>query len=102
MKAGVRERLRLLRNGLHDPRVTVPGIEHGDARGKIDVAPAIDVPKLGVFGLGDVDAPAADAVGHRRGFAGLEFVGFRHIGGPLYWRGQDPERYHWRGKLSKR
>ena len=32
------------------------GIEYGDAGGKIDVAPAVDIPELGVLGLDHVDA----------------------------------------------
>jgi hypothetical protein len=74
MEAGMREGLSLLRNGLHDPRMTVPGIEHGDTRGKIDESAAIDIPNLGVLRLGDVNSPGAHAGGHRRGFTGLEVI----------------------------
>ena len=72
MKTGVRERLRLLGNRLHDSRMTMPGVEDGDTRGEINEAPAIDVPQLGVLRLGNENTPATHPGGHRRGLAVLE------------------------------
>ena len=62
VKTGVRKGLRLLRDGGHDLRVTVTGVEHRDSGGEIDIAPAIDVPQLRIFGLDHIDALGADAV----------------------------------------
>ena len=82
VKTGVCKGFRLLRNGRHHPRVTVSGVEYRDPGGKIDIAPAVDVPQLRVFGPGHIDALATDAVGHGSGFASLEFRRFGHCRSP--------------------
>jgi hypothetical protein len=55
LEAGMRELFQLGRNGLLYLRVHVAGVEHRDAAGEIDVAPALDVPDLGVGGALGVD-----------------------------------------------
>ena len=55
LKAGVDEAVELLRDRCLDFRVHVPGIEHGDAAGEIDVALAFDVPELRVGSAVGVD-----------------------------------------------
>ena len=42
-------------HGFQHPGMAVAGVEHGDAAGKIDIAAALDVPQLGVFGAGGED-----------------------------------------------
>jgi hypothetical protein len=51
--ATVGEALQLRRNGGLHLGVHVPGVEHGNAPGKVDEAAALDVPELGVFGVAD-------------------------------------------------
>ena len=46
---GIEFLLRL--GGGHDGRMTVPGVQHGNAAGKVDVAIALDIPQLGILGL---------------------------------------------------
>jgi hypothetical protein len=74
METGMCECQGLLRHSLHDPRMAVAGVEHGNARGKIDVTPSIDVPQLGILRLGDINAPAPHAGGHRRRFARFQLI----------------------------
>ena len=50
LEAGVGELVQLLRDGGLHLRVHVPGVEHRDAAGEVDVAAALDVPDLGVAG----------------------------------------------------
>ncbi len=72
METGVSERQRLLRHSLHDSRMTMAGVEHGDAGGEVDVAPAVDIPQLGILRLGHVNAPATDPGGHGRRLTGFQ------------------------------
>ena len=51
--AGVGEGLELRLDGSDHLRVAVAGVDHGDARREIDVAPSVDVPHLGILCLYD-------------------------------------------------
>ena len=62
VETGVRKACGLFGHCRHDARVAVPGVEHADARGEIDVAPAIDIPQLRVLGPDDIDTLGADTV----------------------------------------
>jgi hypothetical protein len=81
------ERLRLIGHCGHDARVAVAGVVHGDPGGEVQIAAAFDVPQLGVFGLGGIDAPGRDAVCHGGGLAGPEFGVGGHDATPLICRG---------------
>ena len=48
--AGMREFLELLGDRGHHSRMAVPGGQHADATGKVDIALAFDVPDLGILG----------------------------------------------------
>ena len=50
LEAGVGELVQLLRDGGLHLRVHVPGVEHRDAAGEVDVAAPLDVPDLRVAG----------------------------------------------------
>ncbi len=52
------ERRHLRRHRGHHFRVAVAGVQHRDAAGKVDVAFALDIPQLGVFGAGGEDGVA--------------------------------------------
>jgi hypothetical protein len=83
VETGVRKRQRLLRHGFHDPRMAMAGVEHGNARREIDVAPAVDIPELRILRLGHINTAATDAGRYRRRFAGFEFGRFRHLRSPV-------------------
>jgi hypothetical protein len=93
MKAGMREQLRLRRDGGHHLRMAVPGVDDGDARGEIDEALTVGVPNFRILGLGNVDAFGAHAVGDGRRFTSLQICRFRH--GPPEMRFRAAKRYHW-------
>ena len=48
LEAGVREPCELRRHGPLHLGVQVPGVEHGDTRAEVDVAPTLDIPDLAV------------------------------------------------------
>ncbi len=50
LEGGMGELVQLLADGLHDARMTVSGVEHGDAGAKVDVLAALDIPERGVLG----------------------------------------------------
>src|ERR1700733_3007197 len=45
MEAGMSKCLRLLRHRLHDPRMAMACVDHGNTRCEIDVAPAVHIPQ---------------------------------------------------------
>ena len=55
LETGVGVVVELVLDGLDDGGVAVAGVEHRDAPGEIDVAPAFHVPYLGVFAALDED-----------------------------------------------
>jgi len=81
LKAGMYELFQLPRDRLLHLRVHVAGVEYRDAAGEIDIAPALDVPDLGVGGtLGVHRERVGDAAGHGLLAAGMQF-GVRRQGG---------------------
>src|SRR6266403_2728450 len=81
LKAGMYELFQLPRDRLLHLRVQVAGVEYRDAAGEIDIAPALDVPDLGVGGTLGVHR---ERVGYTAGYgllaAGMQF-GVRRQGG---------------------
>src|SRR4029077_13923978 len=74
LEAGVGELLQLLRDGGLHLRVHVPGVEHRDAAGEVDVAAPLDVPDLGVAGaLGVHRQRVGYAARYRLLATGVEF-----------------------------
>ncbi len=71
LEGGVGEALELLAHGLHQARMAVAGVDHGDAGREVDVALAFHVPELGVLGVFRVavghDADAARCGGQAAG-----------------------------------
>ena len=62
--------VELFDDGSHDLGVAVADVQHRDATGEIDIALALGVPDLGVFGAGGKDAGGAgDAARHGMGAA---------------------------------
>ena len=55
LKTGVGVKVELGFDGGNHRRVAMPGVEHRNATGKVDVAFAFDIPYLGVFTAGDED-----------------------------------------------
>ena len=67
LEARVGEALGLGVGRGHDLGMAVPGVEDRDAAGEVDVAPALDVPELGVLGpLGIDRSSVRDAARHGR------------------------------------
>ena len=93
VETGMGEQFRLLRHRRHHPRVPMTGVDHRDARGEIDEAPALHVPEFGVLRLGHVNALGGDAIRHGRGLAALQITGLAHRR-LLRWCTDPPERYH--------
>jgi FdhD protein len=95
MEAGMREGLSLLRNGLHDSRMTVPGIEHGDTRGN-------HAPEFRPLARHFRGAPERRLQGGNAPLQGFGFPVSYLISarGPLYWRAR-PRTVSLAGKLSK-
>ncbi len=81
----VGEALQLLLDGGDDFRMAMPGIEHRDAPGEVDVATAFDIPEFGALGaVGIKTGHHADAARRGRGPAGLQlFVAGMVHGGSL-------------------
>ncbi len=76
---GVREALELALYGFDQARMTVAGVEHGDAGGKVDIALAFHVPDLRVLGtLGVEVAHHANATG-RGGILAANQFGILHL-----------------------
>ena len=71
----VKRHLELRLHRLHQARMPVSGVEHRDAAGEVDEAPALDVPDLGVVGALHEDLVALAQPGGQRGAAA------RHQGG---------------------
>ena len=55
LKAGVGVLVELGLDGSDHGGMAVAGVQHGDTAGKVDVAAAVHIPQLGVFGTGGVD-----------------------------------------------
>ncbi len=61
LEAGMGEAVELLADGRYHLRVAVPGIEHRDAGGEVDIPLPLRVPQFGVLGVGGVGHRMADA-----------------------------------------
>ena len=72
LERGVRIEVFLRLGGGHDRRVTVAGVEHGDAAGEVDVAVALDIPELGILGAGGKDRRGRGDATRHGGFAAGE------------------------------
>ncbi len=55
LEAGVGVKLQLGLDRVNDGWVQVPGIQHGNAAGKVDVAATLHVPEFGIAGVFDED-----------------------------------------------
>ena len=55
LMAGVREFRQLFGDRIHHLGVAMPGVDHCDASGEVDIAVALDVPNFGVERTVDVD-----------------------------------------------
>ena len=74
LKGRVREPLILCRDRLDQPRMRMAGVGHGNARGKIDIAPAVRIPQFGVLRPLDKDRRGrGHAARHRIGAAPEKF-----------------------------
>ena len=81
LEAGMHEVFQLPCDRLLHLRVQVAGVEYRDAAGEVDIAPALDVPDLGVGGtLGVHRERVGDAARHGLLAAGMQF-GVRRQGG---------------------
>ena len=69
------KRSSLRRDRGHHLRVAVAGVEHGDAAGEIDIAPALDVPDLGILRAGGIDGRRMPDAARDGGVAAGEQVG---------------------------
>ena len=81
LEGGVGEGVELLLHRRDHLRMTVAGVEHGDAAGEIDEALAVPVPELGTLGAlgkdriggGDATRDGGDPAGLERCIAGHEY-----------------------------
>ena len=75
------EAAHLLLHRLHDLRMAVAGVEHGDATGKIDVALAFHVPDFGVVAAVDEDLVGVAHAARNGRFAARVQAGVGGLGG---------------------
>ena len=78
LEGGMSEPLRLLGHGRHHLGMAVTGVQHGDAAGEVDIAPALDVPDLGILGARGIDRGGVADAARDGGIAAGEQLG---IGG---------------------